>query len=55
MEVFYYVGIFMVLWVRLGEVENIDFCEEVLRNICNVCNCWLNLFKVIKVKCCEFL
>ena len=55
MEAFYYAGIPMALWVRPGEAENIDSCEEALRNICNACNCWSNLPKAIKAKRCESL
>lgn len=55
MEAFYYAGIPMALWVRPGEAENIDSCEEALTNICNACNCWSNLPKAIKAKRCESL
>lgn len=55
MKAFYYAGIPVALWVRPGEAENIDSCEEALRNICNACNCWSNLPKAIKAKRCESL
>ena len=55
MEAFYYAGIPMALWVRPGEAENIDSCEEALTNICNACKCWSNLPKAIKAKRCESL
>ena len=48
MEAFYYAGIPVALWMR-PEAENID-CAEELQNICNACNSWSDLPKVIKQK-----
>ncbi|MCL2928516.1 MAG: serine protease [Trichodesmium sp. MAG_R01] len=48
MMAFHDAGIPVALWMR-PEAENID-CAEELQNICNACNSWSDLPKVIKQK-----
>ena len=52
MMAFHDAGIPVALWMR-PEAKNLGSCDEALTNICNACNSWSDLPKVIKQKRCE--
>lgn len=52
MRAFHDAGIPVALWMR-PEAKNLGSCDEALTNICNACNSWSDLPKVIKQKRCE--
>jgi hypothetical protein len=51
MRAFHDAGIPVALWIR-PEAKNLD-CGNALTNICNACDCWSQLPKILQKKRCE--